>query len=267
MNLSLNALVLLLAGAAQAQHPDHLQADYRRHEVGDYGLKQAQTDWRQVDWWQNNRARIVDNAACGRCLEVLFPQDRFSAGGTGLNFTTPLAPRDGYELSFRVQFQPGFQFQRPGVRYGGGKLLGLAGGSRPSGGAGKDDGMSLRIMWRGDAKFEKQRNYIEAYLYWRHQDDKYGDRFFLSDVEPGRFYSVRMQVSAGTAERDGFARIWVDDQLRYDRPHRFVAAGHAWAMNQLMHHGFYGGNDPTWAPDADTSLLLDGVQVRALPTP
>ena len=262
--------VVLGASLICAAAPSAWSVDYSRWADGQaYDKAEGKTDWPTLAWFDPGDAHIREfPAGSGRhWLELGFPAGTFGGGHHGLKFAANLAPRESYTLEYEVYFPPGFEFSQGNTRpYGGGKLPGLSGGSHPSGGHGKPDGMSARPMWRRDTRFSRApQDYLELYLYWRNQSDKYGDRFFAQTVEAGHAYRVKLRVDLGTPDTDGAVRIWIDGILRVERSFRFLGPGQDWKLTQYMHDVFYGGSDATWAPEHDQTLLLGPVRVDARP--
>lgn len=256
-----------LFAAAGGELPDAWSVDYARWAPGQaYGKAEATKDWPTLQWFDEPGNGSIEEfpAGSGRhWLRAGFPAGTFGGGRHGTKFAANLAPRDAYTVEYDVHFPADWEFSQNNTHpYGGGKLPGLSGGSHPSGGLGKPDGMSARPMWRRDSRFAgKMQNYLELYLYWQHQTEKYGDRFFAQAVEAGRTYHIKMRVELGTPETDGRVRLWIDGNLRLTQSVRFLAPGQNWKLTQYMHNAFYGGNDPTWAPAHDTHLLFGPVRV------
>jgi len=263
-------LLAIVAGefvAAAENLPESHSVDYARWAPGRaYGRTEAATDWPAVAWFDEPGAGSVEEfpAGSGRYwLREDFPAGTFGGGRHGNKFAAELAPRAAYTVEYDVHFPADWEFsQNNAGPHGGGKLPGLSGGSHPSGGHGKPDGMSARPMWRRDSRFSpKPQTYLELYLYWRNQTEKYGDRFFAQQVEAGRTYRIKLRVELGTPDTDGRVRLWIDDTLRLTQSVRFLAPGQDWKLSHYMHDVFYGGNDATWAPARDQHLLLGPVRV------
>jgi len=281
--LFISALVFLALGSAAlsgadasdtpvpGSAPSAWSVDYAHWPAGHpYGKAEAGRDWPTLQWFDEPGAGFIREfpAGSGRhWLEIGLPAGTFGGGRHGMKFAADLAPRDGYTLEYDVHFPADWEFSQANTQpYGGGKLPGLSGGSHPSGGNGKPDGMSARPMWRRDSRFSKEsQNYLELYLYWRQQTEKYGDRFFAQTVEAGRTYRITLRVDLGTPQTDGAVRLWIDGALRVERAFRFLAPGQDWKLTHYMHNVFYGGNDPTWAPARDQHLLLGPVEVDTQP--
>ncbi|HZL46916.1 MAG TPA: hypothetical protein VFC28_11885 [Opitutaceae bacterium] len=251
--------------------PGTWSVDYAHWPAGHpYGKAEAGRDWPTLQWFEEPGAGRIGEfpAGSGRhWLEVGLPAGTFGGGRHGVKFAANLAPRNTYTLEYDVHFPADWEFSQGNTRpYGGGKLPGLSGGSHPSGGNGKPDGMSARPMWRRDSRFSKEtQNYLELYLYWRQQTEKYGDRFFAQTVEAGRTYRIKLRVDLGTPQTDGTVWMWIDGALRVERSFRFLAPNQNWKLTQYMHNVFYGGNDPTWAPARDQHLLLGPVHLDTHP--
>lgn len=268
------ALAPVIWGAsapAAPEPPSTWQVDYAHWPEGQaYGQAEARTDWPTLLWFDEPGAAGVREWPAGsgkRWLEVGFPAGTFGGGRQGCKFAAQLAPREAYTVEYEVHFPEAWEFsQNNGGAHGGGKLPGLSGGSHPSGGLGKPDGMSARPMWRRDTRFSAApRSYLELYLYWRQQTEKYGDRFFVQEVEAGRTYRIKLRVELGTPAKDGAVRMWIDGALRLEKSFRFLGPGQTWQLTQYMHNVFYGGNDRTWAPARAQRLLLGPVKVDTRP--
>lgn len=263
--LGLIALGKGLSGE-EAPAPADWRVDYTRWPDGHaYTKAEASADWPALAWFaEPAQARIAEFPAGSkrRWLRVDFPKDTFG-NQHGIFYAANLAPSDRCTVEYDVHFPEGWEFSRGQIgTHGGGKLPGLSGGSHPSGGLGKPDGLSARPMWRRDTRFSAEpQNYLELYLYWREQTEKYGDRFFAQVVEAGKTYRIKLTVELGTPERDGRVRLWIDGTLRLEKSFRFLAPGQDWKLTQYMHNAFYGGNDAGWAPTRDQYLLLGPVHV------
>ncbi|MGL5929962.1 MAG: polysaccharide lyase [Dermatophilaceae bacterium] len=255
--------------------PRVLNVGFENWPVGDrYDRAHVDADWGpEVEYLIDTAdARIVaaDRPGAGnrKQLRVGFAADKYQAQSM-FQFESRLAPLRRYRMSYRLYFEPGFQFSRGNdiKAYGGGKLPGLGGGTVPSGGSDDPAGMSARLMWRGDNGSggiggTPWRSYIELYLYWQAKVDPFGDRFLLTDVVDDRWYHIDLDVDCGTVDTDGRIVIKVDGVVRHDRPYRFIAPGQDWLMNTAFLSTFYGGNEPLWAPTADTALRWDEFRIR-----
>ena len=274
--LTLLTVALILTSLVQAvtptDLPDARTVDYSRWPIGHaYGRADAAVDWPTLAWFEEPGAGSIVEfpAGSGRhWLREDFPAGTFGGGRHGTKFSANLAPRSSYTLEYEVHFPADWEFSRNNAGpYGGGKLPGLSGGSHPSGGLGKPDGMSARPMWRRDGRLSKgtPQTYLELYLYSRVQSEKYGDRTFAQVVAAGKTYMIKLCVDLGKPERDGVVRLWIDGALRVEQAVRFLGPGQSWKLTQYMHNAFYGGNDATWAPAHDQHLLLGPVRIEAKP--
>ncbi len=267
--LILPALIAItpLLRAADVELQDARTVDYSHWSLGHaYGRTEATNDWPTLVWFDEPGAGSIAEypAGSGRhWLRQSFPAGTFGGGPHGNKFAANLAPRDAYTVEYEVHFPADWEFSKNNTgKYGGGKLPGLSGGSHPSGGHGKPDGMSARPMWRRDSRFSaKAQSYLELYLYQPNQTEKYGDRFFAQAVEAGHTYRIKLRIELGTPDTDGCVRLWIDNTLRVTQPCRLLTPGQNWKLSQYMHNTFYGGNDPTWAPGHDTYLLLGPVRI------
>jgi hypothetical protein len=254
-----------------AHRPQEWKVDYSRWTDGQrYATVEARTDWPTLVWYEEPGDAFIREFPAGsgrKWLEPRFKAGTHTQGAHGSKFAAELAPSDTYTVEYALHFPAGWEFNQNNTGpHGGGKLPGLSGGSHPSGGLGQPDGMSARPMWRRDTRFSPEpQTYLELYLYWPTQTERYGDRFFVQGVEAGKTYTIKLQVELGTPESDGAVRIWIDGTLRLEKSFRFLQPGQDWKLTQYMHNVFYGGNDPTWAPARDQHLLLGPVHVSARP--
>jgi hypothetical protein len=140
---------LALVSTAWAQ-PSSVNVYYQNWSIGSaYSQSMASTDWKSLNYWDTNIQASIkqyDSANDYRALRVKMPANQFN-GNSGMTWASNLANGTDYTFEYKVFFESGFEFSRgnSGSVYGGGKLPGLAGGNKPSGGggsAGSQDGMS-----------------------------------------------------------------------------------------------------------------------------
>ena len=266
--------IVIPAGARSASvtYPSALNIYYQNWYGGDvYDQYRATSDLKYLTYWDDNATtsiKIYDTPNFYKALRVKFPANKYG-GQSGIIIESELANANEYTLEYKVYFEPGFQFNRGNTtisKYdGGGKLPGLCGGSRPSGGLGKTDGMSARIMWRKDGRNASDPNggYLELYQYWRAQTEQYGDRFYLQKVQTGRWYFVKMRVNLGTSTTPGKLKVWVDGISKIDQSFQYLEQKANWQLNGTMFHAFYGGNTSDWAPSNDSYLMIDNFRVNS----
>jgi hypothetical protein len=102
---------------------------------------------------------------------------------------------------------------------------------------------------------------LELYQYWRNQAGSCGDQFYLQGCEAGRWYTIKMRVNLGSSTTDGNVKVWVNGVEKLNRNFRYLASGASWKLNGMMFHSFMGGNTSSWAPNADTYLMIDNYRV------
>lgn len=248
--------------------PSELKISFEDWKDGDvYSKTMAIQDLKSLKFWDSNPTLSIkkyDDKNNYQGLRVKFPKDNFG-GQSGVIAETILAERNEYTLEFKVFFEPEFQFSKDNSQkiYGGGKLLGLCGGSRPSGGNKKEDGMSARIMFRKDPtqKTSQTGGYLELYHYWRGQKGIYGDQLYLQNCESGNWYTIKMRVNIGSSNTDGNLKVWMNGTEKINKSFRYLANDANWKLKGVMFHSFYGGNTEEWAPSDDTYLILDNIKV------
>jgi hypothetical protein len=235
-----------------------LRVDFERDPLGAYTPAQLAADWGTVEGWSNGlgngRASIVDTDH-QRSLRILYPSGAVGPTDGGAQFLVKLTRADDdLYCSYRVRFGPGFNFVR------GGKLPGLVGGSRPTGGKPRNDGFSARLMWRaGGAAVQ--------YVYYPNQTSTYGvDLQYLRRFQPGVWHRVEHRVVMNTpGQANGVLQAWFDGQLvldLHDRVWRLDASVH---VDALYFSTFFGGNDASFAPTRDESIDFDDFIVSTQP--
>jgi hypothetical protein len=244
--------------------PTELSVFYQGYNDGaTYTQSNAESDLKSLKFWDSNTTlsiKTYDATNQYKGLRVKFPKDLYG-GQSGVTAETNLVDKNEYTLEYKVYFEPGFQFNRGNVSniYGGGKLPGLCGGSRPSGCNKKTDGMSARIMFRRDPT--RTKPYLELYHYWRNQPSSCGESLYLQDAVAGVWYTIKMKVNIGSTSADGNVKVWVNGVQKLSKNYRYLASGQSWKLNGMMFHSFMGGNEASWAPTADTYLIIDNYKV------
>jgi hypothetical protein len=202
---------------------------------------------------RERRAEIVGlpEAREGRSLRA-----RFVGGGIGpesaVQFPCRVPPRESAYAEYWVRFPADFEFVR------GGKLPGLCGGRCNAGGKKPKDGegFSSRLMWRSAGK-------LILYLYHMDQPGKYGEVFDLGlDAQPGVWYKIGQRVTLNTPKRrDGAVEVWVNDRPALKRQGLRLRAKNDVKIDKFLVETFFGGDDLSWAPPADTYVDFDGLRV------
>lgn len=196
---------------------------------------------------------VVEEAGRGRVLRA-----RYEPKGNGsdrVQFRVRVDAGDERWLSYRLYFEPGFEWVK------GGKLPGLAGGSANTGGNKPDgtDGYTSRYMWRRDGR-------LVVYLYHPDQPSTFGEDFGHDGLtlETGRWYTVRQRIVMNTGNQaNGVLETWVDDRPFLSESIRYRSRDNAFEVDALYFSTFYGGNDPSWAPSRTTYIRFDDFKVAA----
>jgi hypothetical protein len=232
--------------------------DFDGEPVGPYTLAQLRTGWSDPSWENGVSAGRVEIVAApeaysGRSLRVRYPKGGVgpSAGGAQWQLRFGRSFTELY-CSYRIKFGEGFGFVK------GGKLPGLAGGQANTGGnrpTGRD-GWSARMMWR-------QGGSAVQYLYHPDQPTIYGEdlpwdlggqRLFT----PGAWHRVEHRIVMNTpGQHDGRVQGWFDGVLSLDAAHVRFRDVDSFAIDLFYFSTFFGGNDPTWAPNRDESVYFD----------
>lgn len=194
---------------------------------------------------------VVDEPGQGRVLRVKYdPKDN---GSDRVAFRVDLPPGDERWLSYRIQFEPGFEFVK------GGKLPGLAGGTSNTGGNKPNgtDGYTSRYMWRRNGD-------LVVYLYHPDQPTIYGEDFdhVGLTLQTGQWYTVRQRVVMNTNnQRNGVLETWVDGVPYLAESIRLRSQDDAFQIDSFLFSTFYGGSDPSWAPSQTTYIRFDDFKI------
>lgn len=200
------------------------------------------------------RTEVVPAAGAGveQALRVRYPEGSSSPEshreeGTPLGGAQVYLPLVGgaasdVHLRYRVRFEDGFDFVR------GGKLPGLYGGSKTSGGDVPDgtDGLSTRLMWRAEGAGE-----VYAYL-----PSSRGDGTSLGrgnwTFEPGRWVQVDQYVHLNAVgEEDGRIRVLIDEREVLDERGLVFRTTDALRVDGVFFSTFFGGSDSSWSTPRD----------------
>ena len=206
------------------------------------------------------------------CVTCLKDQTGPEVGGTswGARFDK------GYDeatVEYKVRINDDFDFKR------GGKLPGFCGGSGPMGGRNTNDGFSARIMWRelgmmtqyvysidkdptkqwGQdfiwTKAENKQVPITSDM-WKIWDTLKGhnaDRIYLT---PGVWHTIKTYVKMNAPDKeDGKLISWFDGEEVCNLNLRF-RNDNSFGIDSFKFAVFFGGNDPTWAPDKGEKIYF-----------
>ncbi|MBA7528342.1 hypothetical protein ES705_20525 [subsurface metagenome] len=218
-----------------------------------------------VSWTNGSkRTSVAENYAHSgsKSLQVFYPRGKYGPGETGHQAPCKLEAREEYYVSYWLRFSNNFSW---GSDNEGGKLPGLSGGERCSGGAICDgtNGFTARFMWRKDGK-------AVLYLYHLDKPGKYGEDYDLINPEKETIYFPkgewvhiieRVKINSGS-NKDGEVQVWFNGEevLHIDNL-RFVLNGDK--VDVFYFSTFHGGNDDTWSPQNDSYIWFDDIVVSA----
>jgi hypothetical protein len=212
------------------------------------------TDW---DDGLDKRSLITNEASISgeKSLRIMYPAHQFGPDNTGVQVPLLFTPRNEAYMSYWIRFSDNFSF---GTTSYGGKLPGLCGGDRCSGGATCDgtNGFSARFMWRVGGK-------IKLYLYDMDKTQSYGVDYPLKypdstevTFERGKWYHLmeRVKINTDGNTHDGEVEAWVNGQhVLLVTGLRFTSNGDK--VDDVDFSTFHGGDDDTWCP-TDTCYTL-----------
>lgn len=234
-------LVMWLAIEATATPPPTPSA-----QVGAYAPADWKKDWPGCAWEDGVSEGRVDIISRGgeRRWRVSYAVGQIGPSSGGAAWNHPFAPAEDVTLSYVLRISPDFDWGK------GGKLPGLGGGKKTTGGRAADgfNGFSVRPMWRKEGK-------VEAYVYHAGQRGGYGDSFALPAdfrVPVDEDVTVTLRVKLNHPERaDGLLELTFATRTghrtlrREDMVWRKSADLRA---STLLFETFHGGSDASWAP-------------------
>jgi hypothetical protein len=203
-------------------------------------------------------ARVTPFGQYGNGLQVKYPAGKVGWDESGVSFIVPLPDENEYLLTYKVYFEPRFQWKN------GGKLPGLAGGTATAGGyEPKGNGYTARFMWRKGGE-------LELYLYHMDMPGRYGHRFSIKRnvLKTGVWYRLELRLKVNTNNRHngevtGTIRT-NGGRLLGSRTVRRLRwrEGKKAPVNRLYFTTFYGGNRPhSDSPDYITRARFDTFKV------
>ncbi len=265
MKALLTAMTLLYIYPALAQ----ISVDF---ESKDAGTQYDGSAWGSAGFldlsWTNGpeRAIVVDSISHSgdKSLQVYYPEGGVGPSRTGHQAPCGLVPADEYYVSYWLRFSNDFSW---GSGNQGGKLPGLSGGAKSSGGATCDgtNGFTARFMWRTDGK-------AVLYLYHMDKPGKYGEDFDLKDAADkdiyfpkGEWINIieRVKINTGS-DKNGEIQVWYNGEEALNIVNlQFVTNGDL--VDAFYFSTFHGGNDETWVPQNDCYIWFDDIVVSTDP--
>lgn len=296
--ISLVPLLTTLAIPALAVDVTDLQVDFQTQAVDDYIISELNSNFpgasndagSRIGFGAYNgdpqsRSSIVEFGTSSRLLKVKYPQGSVglngyetngvpNGNGGGAQFNKPLTGRDEYYLEYRVKFLPGFEWGATG-----GKLPGLAGGTRPAGGDYSSDGFSARFMWHPaeptSSNVIARSPHLNLYLYWAEQKShltdptgpQYAEGEPVTTLAVDTSYTIRQRVKLNTpGTPNGLIQVWVNrpvtDPPTFTKSNiKFRYSSGTFKIDDLFFCTFYGGNQSTDGPSKDTYAVFDDFKV------
>ena len=241
--------------------------DFETAADGLYQSDQLNDGWNNPFWhlgFDQGRVMIVPDKtqSHGQVMKVTFPAGAFGSNGataflSDVQFGMELPETyDELYLSYDIKFADDFDFVL------GGKLPGLCGansdsaltegcntgGGIPSG----FDGWSARSMWRADGE-------LENYMYHAGQQNFYADSLLWNvRAQRGSWHRIQHRVVLNTVgASDGIIEAWLDGQRVLSNNRMEYRKTESVGINLFYFSTFFGGNDPSWAPQTDQILYFD----------
>ncbi|MEV5412774.1 polysaccharide lyase [Thermopolyspora sp. NPDC052614] len=210
-----------------------------------------------------DRAYVLpsDDPRFREILRVLFPagsasrkasrEDGTPEGGAQLYLPFADGPADAVRLTYHVRFPDGFAFVK------GGKLPGLFGGTRTSGGRIPDgsDGLSTRYMWRRAGAGE-----VYAYLPTSHDHGTSLGRGAWT-YPTGRWIRLEQDVRLNTpGKADGSITVRLDGRQVFRADALTFRTTGDLRIDGVFFSTFFGGDDASWSSPSDQHIDFAGFE-------
>lgn len=249
------------AGSATTAKPPtgaFFSVDFQQSPIGTYTDARIRADWDNIRYTKaSSRAEITQDGQ-NRFVRVKYPKGQVGNDGGGATWEIKLESNASDELyaSYRLRFVGDFD---PVL---GGKLPGLAGGARNTGGdkPNGSDGWSARIMWRRD-------NAAVQYLYHPDQPSKWGE-----DLQWGRNFPKNQWITVETrikmntpGHKDGVVQSWMNGQQILNRTNIRFRDVDSFGVDSFMFSTFFGGSGSEWAPTKDEYIDFDDFVISNSP--
>ncbi|MCP4523649.1 MAG: hypothetical protein GY828_05550 [Candidatus Gracilibacteria bacterium] len=192
----------------------------------------------------------------GDILRVFYPAGSYkpsikeNIGGAAFLKKLDETGTDMY-FSYDVFLEEGFDFVK------GGKLPGLCGGGCPTGGSGRDDGFSARMMWRTSGD-------LEIYGYIQDGSEKFGTSLGrgAARLTVGKWHTITQRIKLNTPNtNDGIMEYWLDGELAYSENNMNIVSDSSIKIDAIRFETFFGGSDSSWATPVDAYTQFKNFKV------
>ena len=244
-------LVFLMGGSLYRMPPavaqtDGFTANFSNYGNGAaYGRNECAADMGNCVYWLSEANSEVNDGN----LRVRFQGKQFGPAGA-IGAAVQVNRDRVYTLEYKVRFDKDFEWKL------GGKLPGLAGGDRPTGGddTSGGNGFSTRYMWRKDG-----RMVVYAYYEGKPADKKFGEDWECEiNFVPERWYTLRQKVTVNTGNQaNGKVEVWVDGSKKLTKTGLLLMSNGSNGVDFVLFDTFMGGADSTWAPSGNQYLRMD----------
>jgi hypothetical protein len=184
-------------------------------------------------------------------LMLLFSKKQFGPF-PGCNWKISFKPIDKATLKYQVFVPSDFDFVK------GGKLPGLAGGLGNTGGLipNGSDGWSVRFMF-------KENGTLCAYAYYPDMHSDFGEKLFLmqgnfrATLKTGQWNQIELSIKMNQAHlNNGGITARLNGEGLISRQHLNFRKTEMLKIDHLLFSCFMGGDDNSYAPNKDQSLLF-----------
>jgi hypothetical protein len=224
---------------------------------GAYGLTQATTDFKAINFWGTNTTISGGTMKTNLVKNMIGPD-----GGNVSRIDVPDAQE--YQLQFDMKFASDFDFSAGG-KAGFGFLLGEGNTGGDPGWDG--NGGSARIMW---SKTWDNRIVLIPYVYYKDQPGTYGNDFGKTypasgSLQKGVWYTVKMYVKSNTGSNtDGRVQMVVNGTTIIDQAIRWTTNDLQRLVKNVCFETFRGGAESYWQSATDGAIYFNNVSYTAV---
>jgi len=239
-----------------------LNVSFTDDKIGYYTIDEWKKDFKNPQGTNSSgipeKRLLIVGCGPAKSLKVTYVKDKIQTA-SGSVFYVPFDDIEEATLEYQFMFEKKFEFNK------GGKLPGLAGGNRPTGGKDSSHGFSARLMWYSNGTKGSVEDTSKAdlfmYLYYPDKTETYGENIPLNyRIDSGKWYSVKMNIKMNTINKDnGILKVYINNNLVLDK--NIVWRKEQYGISAFLFHTFFGGSTDEWKVPKTESSYFDNILI------